>query len=330
MTSPRLGKFSGAGVIVAAVFALLLARPPACAAAIRMRFAQPVVAMMYAPLYFGVARGIFASEGYELDFMTMRTDLAIAALGAGEVDYITHGGAALRAAAQGFPLKLLFALDDKTPFWLVARRDIKTVRQLAGKRIGVSFPGDTPQIILKRFLRREGLDPDREVSYIAGQFSPIALQGLLGGALDAAVLAPPFNVLAAEKGMTLLTFLGQSVPDATSSNGIVTSVHKIKTQPQEVGRMVRASLRSLHAFRQQPSAAIAFLASHFSIDTEIAAKAYPQALAILTSNGEISEQKVAQILGMMQDVGSKGSQSVKPGAVLDFSFLHQAQRELNK
>ena len=325
-----LRRFCCAGVSVVALTAMLLARPPSCAAAIKMRLAQPVVAMMYAPLYFGVAQGIFASEGYELEFMTMRTDLAIAALGAGDVDYISHGGAALRAAAQGFPLKLIFALDDKTPFWLVARHDIKTVRQLAGKRIGVSFPGDTPQIILKRFLRREGLDPERNVSYIAGQLSPIALQSLLGGALDAAVLAPPFNILAAEKGLTLLTFLGQSVPDATSSNGIVTSEHKIKSQPQEVGRMVRASLKSLDAFRKQPSAAIAFLASHFSIDSEIAAKAYPQALTILTSNGEISEHKVAQILGMMQDVGSKGAKPLRPGAVLDFSFLHQAQRELGK
>ena len=203
-----------------ALTAMLLARPPSCAAAIKMRLAQPVIAMMYAPLYFGVAQGIFASEGYELEFMTMRTDLAIAALGAGDVDYISHGGAALRAAAQGFPLKLIFALDDKTPFWLVARHDIKTVRQLAGKRIGVSFPGDTPQIILKRFLRREGLDPERNVSYIAGQLSPIALQGLLGGALDAAVLAPPFNILAAEKGLTLLTFLGQSVQGGKPLHGV--------------------------------------------------------------------------------------------------------------
>ena len=73
-----------------------------CAAATKIRLAQPVIALMYAPLYFGVHQGIFAGEGMELEFMTMRTDLAIAALGTGDVDYIAHGGAALRAAAQGF------------------------------------------------------------------------------------------------------------------------------------------------------------------------------------------------------------------------------------
>lgn len=297
-------------------------------AATRIRMGQPVVAMQYAPLYFGVKHGLFASEGFEVEFITMRTDLAIAALGTGDVDYITHGGAAMRAAAQGFPLKLVFALDDKTPFWLAARPEIKSVRELAGKKIGISFPGDTPQIILKRFLRRQGIDPDRDVAYVSGQFSPTALQSLLGGVLDAAVLAPPFNVMAAEQGLTLLTFLGQSVPDAISSNGIVASAQKIKSKPDEVKRIVRASLRSLHRFRRDKTAAIEFLAAHFDISRGIAAKAYPHALEILTADGEISAEKVRQILLMMQDVGRKDPITVSPASLIDFSFLREARKEL--
>ena len=96
-----------------------------CDAATKIRMAQPVIAMMYASLYFGVHQGTFVDAGFELEFMTMRTDLAIAALGTGDVDYIVHGGAALRAGAQGFPLKLIFAIDDKTPFWLAARPQIR-------------------------------------------------------------------------------------------------------------------------------------------------------------------------------------------------------------
>jgi ABC-type nitrate/sulfonate/bicarbonate transport system substrate-binding protein len=79
--------------IAAAVAALLFAAPISMAAT-KVRLAQPTIAVMYAPLYFGAKQGIFTSEGLELEFMTMRTDLAIAALGAGEVDYIAHGGAA--------------------------------------------------------------------------------------------------------------------------------------------------------------------------------------------------------------------------------------------
>jgi NitT/TauT family transport system substrate-binding protein len=314
-------------VLKAFVIGLLMAAWP-CDAATKIRMAQPVIAMMYAPLYFGVHQGIFADEGFELEFMTMRTDLAIAALGTADVDYIVHGGAALRAAAQGFPLKLIFALDDKTPFWLAARPQIKDVRQLTGKKIGISFPGDTPQIILKRFLRREGIDPDRDVAYVSGQFSPTALQSLLGGVLDAAVLAPPFNVIGAEKGLTMLTFLGESVPDAISSNGIVTSAQKIKSSPDQVRRIVRASLKSLYDFRRNKASAIEFLAAHFEIPKNIAIKAYSNGLEILTPDGEITAEKVGQLLSLMQDTGKKEPLTVSPPSLIDFSFLREAQKQL--
>lgn len=313
---------------IAAAVGALLVFAPACLAATKVRLAQPTIAVMYAPLYFGAKQGIFTSEGLELEFMTMRTDLAIAALGASEVDYIAHGGAALRAGAQGFPLKLVFALDHKTPFWLAARAEFKNVNQLRGKKIGISFPADTPHIILKRFLRQQGIDPDREVSYVSGQFSPVALQSLLGGVLDAAVLAPPFNILAKEKGLNLLTYLGQSVPDATVSNGIVTSDQKIKSRPDEVKRMVRASLKALYAYRQNKLAAVEFLSSHFEIPVKTAAQVYPNAIEILTTDGQISEEKLRQILDMMQDTGKKEPPSVRPAALIDFSFLHAAQKEI--
>ena len=283
---------------------------------------------MYAPLYFGVQQGIFVDEGMDLEFMTMRTDLAIAALGTGQIDYIAHGGAALRAAAQGFPLKLVFALDHKAPFWLVARPAIKTVADLKGKKIGISFPGDTPQLVLKRFLRQQGIDADREVSYVSGQFSPTALRSLLGGTLDAAVLAPPFNVLAQDKGLTMLTFLGQSVPDATTSNGIVTTDQKIKSHADEVKRMVRACLRSLYAFRQKNAVAIEFLSRQFEISRTTAARVYPTALEILTPAGEISEEKVRNILDMMQETGKKEPLKLHSTSLLDFSFLKAAQKEI--
>jgi ABC-type nitrate/sulfonate/bicarbonate transport system substrate-binding protein len=319
-----------ASAVAVALLLILIVISPVFAASSKIHVAQPTITVMYAPLYFGQQQKVFAAEGIDLEFMTMRTDLAIAALGTGEMDYIVHGGAALRAAAQGFPLKLVFALDQKTPFSLVARPEIKSAAQLRRKKIGVSFPGDTPHIVLKRYLRRQGIDPDRDVSYVAGQFSPTALQGVLAGALDAAVLAPPFNVLAEEKGLSILTFLGDSVPDATTSNGIVTSDKKIKSRPDEVKRMVRASLRSLYAFRQNKSAAVEFLSAHFDIPHNTATRVYADALNILTPQGEISEAKARSILEMAHDTGKTEPLDVQPKSILDFSFVRAAQKELSK
>ena len=72
-----------------------------------------------------------------------------------------------------------------------------------------------------------------------------------------------------------------------------------------------------------------FLASHFEISPKTAAKVYPNAIDILTSDGQISEEKLRQILDMMQDTGKKEPSPARPAELLDFSFLHAAQKEIS-
>jgi hypothetical protein len=48
----------------------------------------------------------------------------------------------------------------------------------------------------------------------------------------------------------------------------------------------------------------------------------------LTPDGEISPEKVRQLLSMMQDTGRKDAVTVSPTSLIDFSFIREAQKEL--
>jgi hypothetical protein len=63
------------------------------------------------------------------------------------------------------------------------------------------------------------------------------------------------------------------------------------------------------------------------ISQAIAAKAYPHALEILTADGEISTEKVRQIVLMMQDVGKKERMAIDPASLIDFSFLREVRKD---
>lgn len=306
--------------------ALLYAAP---ASAERVRLAVPAPVVQYAPLAFGVKHGLYRAEGLEVEISSVRTDLAIAALGTGELDYIAHGGAALRAAAHGFPLRLIFVLDDKAPFWLAVQPAVREVKALKGKKIGVSFPGDTPHLVLKRFLRRSGLDPERDVLYVSGQFSPTAFVALVAGAIDGAVLAPPYNTLAADKGLRILAFLGEAVPDAPTINGLITSEKKIRSQPEQVRRVVRATLKAALLYRREPRLAIEFLAGEYELDRRTAERVYRDAVMILAPGGEIAREKLRDSLRLSAEAGQKPV-AAEPAALLDFSFLREVRRELGE
>jgi len=293
-----------------------------------IRLAVPVIAVQYAPIYFGIKKGFFAEEGLGLETQVMRTDLAIAALNTGNLDYIAHGGAALRGATRGFPIKLIFALDDKAAFWLLTQPGIRQVAMLKGTRIGISFPGDTPHLVLKRFLRKHNLDPVKDVTYVSGQISPIGFQGLSAKVLDAAVMAPPYSVLAEEKGFHSLASLGNEVPDAPTINGIVTSDRKIRLQPSQVKRMVRAMLKSVRWYLQNKDAAVDFLAAEFNLQRTTATKVYRNAAGMITPNGEVSLDKVRDVLNLAKESGQPNPAVQEPELLMDLSFLYEAQRTL--
>jgi len=197
------------------------------------------------------------------------------------------------------------------------------VSMLKNKSVGVSFPGDTPYLVLKRFLRQRGLDPEKDVAYVAGQFSPIGFQGLLAHVLDGAVLAPPYSVLAEEKGLRLLAFLGDEVPDAPTISGIVTTDRQIRERPDQVKRLVSAMVKSVNLYRHNKELAIKFLASKFNLHKDAAVKVYRDAVRMLTADGEVSLGKIRDVLNLGRESGQTISALDGPQDVVDFSFLRQ-------
>ena len=63
------------------------------------------------------------------------------------------------------------------------------------------------------------------------------------GVVDASLLSVPENIIALHKGYNELIFLGDVVN--FPQNGFGTSVARIQQQPEEVYKMVRATLRGL-------------------------------------------------------------------------------------
>jgi hypothetical protein len=82
--------------------------------------------------------------------------------------------------------------------------------------------------------------------------------------------------------------------------------------------MVRASLKSLSDFRRNKTSAIKFLRRISNFLRTLRSKS-SNAVEILTPDGEISREKVRQILSMMQDIEKKEAVAVSPASLIDFS-----------
>ena len=89
-------------------------------------------------------RKFFEAEGFDVKMIIIRTEAALAALSAGELDYATLSTSAVEGALKGMPIRLI-AVTNKYPLQgLVVRKGIGTIADLRGKKLSVSsFGGAT-------------------------------------------------------------------------------------------------------------------------------------------------------------------------------------------
>ena len=108
------------------------------------------------------------------------------------------------------------------------------------KRIGVTRRGSNSEIWSNAVLGKFGLQPDRDYTVLSVGGQAEQLAALQNGALDAAILTPPTNLVARQLGFKeLLSYRDYSLDFANV--GVVTTRRYLAAQPDIVDRFLRAS-----------------------------------------------------------------------------------------
>lgn len=159
--------------------------------------------------------------------------------------------AAANLYARGFGLKMVNVMTKGLLYVMTTDESITSIKTLRGKKFAVPFHNDTPDILLNRLLDHHGLDnkADLEIQYTG---TPVeAIQLLLTGRADAALVPEPAATAAIAKAGSMgkkvmraidlqkawgdLTGLGPVVPQAglavtskfyDNDPSVVTAIHQ--------------------------------------------------------------------------------------------------------
>jgi NitT/TauT family transport system substrate-binding protein len=131
---------------------------------------------------------------------------------------------------------------------LVVRPEIRKPEDLRGKRIATSALGSLGDFLFRYILRRYGIDPNREITWLSIGTNSERLQALLTGAIDGADVTYPADVQAQRKGYRLLIDAGKEIVYPTTS--IVTRRKTIQEDRDTVMRFVRSHVEGIAFFKQ--------------------------------------------------------------------------------
>ncbi len=283
----------------------------------------------YLALFVALQRGFFRDEGIDLELILMSPTITNTAVLRGELD---HNGAVtgvIGGAVRGQATKVLIFTVARPLQFLMSKKEIKEPRQLKGKKIAGSSPGGTSTLLAYQALRHFGLEPGKDVEVLPmGGTNAARLAVLDAGAVDASLLSVPENIIAAHKGYNELIFLGDAVE--FPQNGFGTSEKRIRENPDECLRMVRATLRGLMFLwdkKNQEQVLDVILKQYKMNDRKLAGEMFQSALRVLTKDASVKPESV-QVLIDLQRENAKVAKPVTVAEVVDYSFLDKARKEL--
>ena len=279
-----------------------------------------------APLLYGIEKGFYRKEGIELEFRILRTDLASAAIvGSKEVDYMYSAGTALRVAARGLPIKVVAYTLKNILFYLMAQPHLKTVPQLKGKKIAVALPSDTGGLATKATLWAFGLDPEKDVTYIAIGAASTRLAAMEAGSIEATIMPVPWNIRMKQMGFNELAFAGDYLKEPLT--GFSVSIDKLKNNSEQVKRVLRGFLHSMKAFRSDKKTAVEFVAKRFRLDAPVAEESYRIVLQSLSEDGMLSQPVLQEFFeSVKKEPGVKKHLGVND--LVDFRLLREVSKEI--
>jgi NitT/TauT family transport system substrate-binding protein len=291
----------------------------------KVKVAIPNISISPIPTFVAKGLGYYRDEGFDTEIIMMRAAVTIQALISGGVDYTGTPGATIAAAVQGAKLLVLMAYYDKPPYDLIVRPEISSYAELKGKVFAISalsgFSYDIPRVM----LTRNGLDPKRDVTMMLIGPTQDRLIALKANAVQAAILDPPHNFLAVKEGLRKLDSAGTYFQ--TLYGALTTSERKIKNEPDDVRRFVRATTRGFLAYRNHPELSLSIMQRVLKLDQKLAEQVYDYSRAAMPEDATLTEELMRTIIDTQRQ-SSGVTRLIAPEEVFNFSFVRAAVKEL--
>jgi NitT/TauT family transport system substrate-binding protein len=204
-------------------------------------------------VYVAEAKGFFRQEDLENETLVITGPQATAALLSGDVDYAGGGGSAMRAAAMGAPVKGILFQTEKVTVYLVADPSIVKASDLKGKKVGVGGIGSTQDHLLLMFIEHAGLAAADVTRIAMGADASRRILAIKTGSIQATLLDPGTVIFAEKEGLRVLAFLGDLF--LFPFQGFATTDRKLRENPDQVKRWLRAMVSALMFVRDRPEEA---------------------------------------------------------------------------
>lgn len=273
------------------------------------------------PYYIGIDKGYFAAAGIEPELIYVPTAPGLVQqLVAGSLDVVGNIGVVepIHAVAKGAAVAILRITSGVTPYEMLAKPAIKSVKDLKGKTICIGGLMDINRVYLDRIMSANGLhDGDYDIVVIGNTAQRFA--ALQSGAVDATMLVPPANFYAEKAGFINIGMIMDYAKDLPMGSADV-SLAWARAHPDVARHLVAVLDRSIAWFYddQNRDEAIDILVkvSHANRDEVAESYDFIRRIGMFDKSSDVSRAQLQHLIDAMRSIGDLKDAPITPGQLV--------------
>lgn len=270
-------------------------------------------------------KGFFKDENIESEIIRMNPNVAITALATADVDYCQLFGAVVGGAIAGLPVRIVAGFLDNWPMTLIAQPELKSLKELKGRTLGISSFGATPDVGARMMLKQAGVDPDKDIKVLALGSDAARITALKQRVVDVIVISPPADSQMEKQGYQILARAYElfSFPYL----GLGTHTRKLKERPDEIRKAIKATIRANRFIRHNREESVRILIEWGKVERDYAYASYDALKNLFNADGAVPQDGLRLVIDQARR-SAKVTREVTAAEVADLTILRQAQREL--
>ena len=209
---------------------------------------------------------IFEKHGLDVEIVMITGAARSVAALLGNSTHFATGSATgpLAAAVRGSDMKVIAASYNKFPYAFVVKPEIRSPKELRGKRVNILNYGGSNDLALQLALREWGMKLS-DVQVIIGGDAPTRMGALMSGRIDATILSPPHLTIVSKAGYRILADMGDMSANFPQSSLYVKG-SSLRENRDRVKRFLRGYAEAIHVIKTDRARTMKVFANRMRID----------------------------------------------------------------
>jgi ABC-type nitrate/sulfonate/bicarbonate transport system substrate-binding protein len=291
----------------------------------KIRISYPNISICCLALFAAQQWKIFEQNGLDVESIQMRSQAANSALASGDIHYVAGVGPnSVAATLRGLPSKAVWFASESLIYTVLARPEFKSLKELRGKRIGLTGLGGTSDVALRIALEAVGENYKDFIVVALG--APQLMSGLESGTIEAAQLNSPLNYHAKKKGFRPLLEIGDHLQ--MPLGGLTASNAAIQNRAGELKRVIHSLQTAKRALLQSNEKSIDMIMRTIRVDREVAEEMFADNRRSAAGNGVPSPEGMEQIVKSLQMLGQFTGKKISLEEIADTRIAREVAKEL--